>query len=467
MSMFQKATKRAVKARIALDGPSGSGKSFTALTWAEVFGKKTAAVDTERASLALYSDRFDFDVFEMRPPYNPKRLIEAIRDAEQAGYDTLVIDSLSHFWEGEGGVLDMVDDAAVKAHGNSYAGWKAGTPALRELIDAILASDLHIIATMRAKQEYVLEEDSRGKKVPKKVGMAPVMRAGVEYEFTLIGDLDLDHRLTISKSRASALADMVVPAGKAGEAAEQFLAWMSSGTRIVSREQVDMLLQRFRQIEPREIMVAAKRRFADEYGNPENLPVDRFEEALAFVNGYLDEPSPASAVRDHGVEAPAGSAVEPPQAATPPQPAAVPAAKPVTDLMGALEDSLAQAKAREDAKPVTSVKKLTRKEVDEVKKAAEGLDPTVLAILIFGQTDGDTDSPAGVLNTQLGTLLARIDAAKKGNLPTGYADVADRWAAWTEGTALPDNPEFDVDPGDLDPAAEVEADREQVEAGDR
>jgi signal recognition particle GTPase len=93
--MFTKATKRAVKARVALDGPTGSGKTWTALTWAKVLGKRTALVDTERGSASLYSDHFDFDVLEMTPPYEPKRLIEALNAAEADGYDVVIVDRLS------------------------------------------------------------------------------------------------------------------------------------------------------------------------------------------------------------------------------------------------------------------------------------------------------------------------------------------------------------------------------------
>lgn len=228
---FQKATKSQLKARVALDGPSGAGKTWTALEWAGVLaaGGTVAVVDTEHGSASLYADTFDFDVLTWAPPYDPGKLADTIRAAQKAGYSVLVIDSLSHFWEGEGGTRDIVDAAAERAKGNTFAGWKVGTPALRNLIDTMLASDLHVIATMRSKMEYVLETDGRGRQVPKKVGMAPVMRAGVEYEFTLVGDLDLEHRIVITKSRCSALADTVVQPGRAAEAAEAFMGWLNEG----------------------------------------------------------------------------------------------------------------------------------------------------------------------------------------------------------------------------------------------
>ena len=228
MSMFQRAVKRQARARVALEGPTGSGKTWNSLVWATALGQRVALVDTERGSASLYAPHFNFDVVEFQPPYDPARLVEVIKAAVAENYDVLVIDSLSHFWEGEGGTLDIVDAAASRARGNTYAGWKVGTPALRHLVDTMLGCSLHLVVTMRSKMEYVLQEVN-GRQVPQKVGMAPVMRAGVEYEFTLVGDLDLEHRLTISKSRCDVLADLVAPKDRIREAAERFAAWLNEG----------------------------------------------------------------------------------------------------------------------------------------------------------------------------------------------------------------------------------------------
>ena len=280
MSVFQKATKRAVKARVALDGPTGSGKTWTALTWATVLGKRIALIDTERGSASLYSDHFDFDVLEMTPPYEPQRLVEALVAAEKEGYEVVVIDSLSHFWEGEGGTLDIVDGASQRANGNSFAGWKVGTPALRHLIDTMLGLDAHLIVTMRSKMEYVLEEDSRGKKVPRKIGMAPVMRAGVEYEFTLVGDLDLEHRLSISKSRSDLLADQVYQAGRAAEGAETFKTWLEAGEPVAPRNEVDALKSRLNALDG-----PARKAFRDQFGRPDGLLLSQLDDAKSYVAG--------------------------------------------------------------------------------------------------------------------------------------------------------------------------------------
>lgn len=289
MSTFQKATKKNVRARVAFDGPSGSGKTWTALEWATVLGQKIAVADTERGSASLYADRFSFDVLEFSPPFHPDRLVEAIKSAEKAAYDVLIIDSLSHFWEGEGGVLDIADAAGSRAGGNSWAGWKSATPALRHLIDTILASDLHIIVTMRSKTEWTQEEytDSKGhrKSRPVRLGMAPVMRQGTEYEMTIVGDLDLEHRLTITKSRCDALSDLVVQPGRAGEAAETFLNWTQSGAEAASRNDIDALKAQLNRLDP-EVRKPAKEAFVAEFGNPDFLLASKLEAARALVAGY-------------------------------------------------------------------------------------------------------------------------------------------------------------------------------------
>ena len=232
LAQARQATRRQLKARVAFDGPSGSGKTWTSLEWATVLadGGRVLVIDTEHGSASLYSDVFTFEVITWAPPYDPGELADTIRDAGPAGFAVVVVDSLSHFWEGEGGTLDIVDAAAQKAKGNTWAGWKTGTPALRHLVDVILASPFHVLATMRSKTEWVLEKDPRtGKEKPVRVGMAPVMRAGAEYEFTLVADLDLDHRVSITKSRCSALADALIQPGRAGDAARLFRDWLSTG----------------------------------------------------------------------------------------------------------------------------------------------------------------------------------------------------------------------------------------------
>lgn len=229
--MFQKAVRTQAKLRMALDGPSGSGKTYTALVAAKTLanGGKVAVIDTERGSASLYSDLFEFDVAELHS-FSPAEYIKLIEEAEEAGYTVIVIDSLSHAWEGEGGALDMVEDARKRQRtDNSFTAWKDVTPLHRRLVDTMLQSKAHIIATMRSKMDYVQEKDEKtGKTVIRKVGLAPIQRQGMEYEFTIVGDMDLDHNLVISKSRMAGLADKVEH--KPGEKFfRQIVDWLSLG----------------------------------------------------------------------------------------------------------------------------------------------------------------------------------------------------------------------------------------------
>lgn len=228
MFNFQKAAKTQKKLRMALMGPSGSGKTYTALTLATELaaGGQIALLDTERGSASLYSDRFSFDTCQLED-FNPQYYIEAIEAAAQAGYAVLIIDSLSHAWSGEGGVLDQVN----RRGGNTFTdGWgKVGTPLQNRLMKAILEAPMHVIATLRVKTEYVVEKDDKGKSVPKRVGLAAVQREGVEYEFDLIGVLDLQNTLAIEKTRMVELAGAIITKPDA-KLARKIRAWLSDDT---------------------------------------------------------------------------------------------------------------------------------------------------------------------------------------------------------------------------------------------
>src|SRR5438552_12827396 len=242
-ALFVPAVKTRQKARVALAGPPGSGKTWIALAWAErlaagVDGRgdgraQVGVVDTERRSAGLYAKHFVFDTFAFDPPFTVARLVEVMSAAEAEGYAVVVIDSLSQFWDGEGGVLDTVDDATARARGNSSAGWKQATPLQRRLVDAITGVDAHVIVTLRTRLEYVMVEYTDGdgyrRYRPERIGMAPIQRPGIEYEFQLVGDLDLQHRLTISKSRCEALADTIIDPDRVTDAAQVLLEWLEDG----------------------------------------------------------------------------------------------------------------------------------------------------------------------------------------------------------------------------------------------
>jgi hypothetical protein len=225
---FTHASKEQAKARIALTGPSGSGKTYTALVVGTELGKRVAVIDTERGSAAKYADQFSFDTLQL-VTFEPTALVDALAVAADAGYDVIVVDSFSHFWSGAGGMLEQVDNAAKRAgSGGSFAGWREARPMERAMIDALLAYPGHVIATMRAKTEYVVETDERGRKVPRKVGLKPDQRDGIEYEFDIVGDLDHENTLVLSKSRAAPLSGLVIRKPDA-HFAEAILTWLNTG----------------------------------------------------------------------------------------------------------------------------------------------------------------------------------------------------------------------------------------------
>lgn len=173
---FRKAERKKAKLRLALCGPSGSGKTYSALLVAQGLAPegRIALIDTERGSGELYSSLTAYDVATLTPPFTPNRYIELIRKAEEAGYAVLIIDSLSHAWTGEGGVLDMHDKAtAASKSGNGFVSWREVTPHHNALIDTIINADLHLIATMRTKTAYDILDDGNGKKAARQGWLGP------------------------------------------------------------------------------------------------------------------------------------------------------------------------------------------------------------------------------------------------------------------------------------------------------
>jgi nucleoside-triphosphatase THEP1 len=227
---FKVATKAAAKLRLGLIGPAGSGKTMTALRIASGLGGRIAVIDTERGSASLYAGErgLAFDVEEL-DTYEVERFIQAIRDAAEAGYSTVVIDSLSHAWAGKGGILEYVDNAGKRNQGGgNFGAWRDATPRHNALVDAILGAPMHVICTLRSKVEYVVENVG-GRNQVRKVGLQPVQRDGLEYEFTVVGDVSQDHDLVVTKTRAAWLKDAVIR--EAGEdLGKKLAAWLSEGT---------------------------------------------------------------------------------------------------------------------------------------------------------------------------------------------------------------------------------------------
>lgn len=196
---FKKASKDKLKLRLALEGVTGCGKSYSSLRLASGLispGQKILVIDTERGSGKVYSDYFDYDVYEINPPYNPNFLIEVMKEAEKAGYHVIIIDSISHFWADEGGVLKIVEaHAEGSASKNRYNAWSKGTDIQDKMVNTMLGLNCHVIATMRSKMGHEQYKDEKGKPHVKKLGLAPIQRDTLEYEFTIILNIDQETHL--------------------------------------------------------------------------------------------------------------------------------------------------------------------------------------------------------------------------------------------------------------------------------
>ena len=230
MSIFRKAERRKAKLRLAITGPTGSGKTYGALQVAQGLGGRIAMIDTENGSGDLYSSICEYDIMNINAPFDPRKYIQAIHDAENEGYDVLIIDSLSHCWISEGGLLDMKEQLATSGKYNSFSAWSKVTPIQNKLIEAMLTSKCHIIATMRSRTDYVQVVNDKGRTEIRKVGLAPVQRDGMDYEFSVVFDLNNEHTVTVSKDRTSIFD------GKnftlSSETGATLLDWLNSGKNI-------------------------------------------------------------------------------------------------------------------------------------------------------------------------------------------------------------------------------------------
>lgn len=258
--MLREAINRQGKLRMALVGPSGSGKTYTALTLAKVLsqGGKVAVIDTENGSVEKYASEY----LKMEPvenqqrflwdnldDFSPKSYVAKIKMCEAEGVDVIVIDSATHEWKGPGGALDMVEEVANQSKSaNSFAAWRKVTPEHNRFVDAIIRSKAHVIVTIRAKTEYVLQEDERGRKVPTKIGLQPEQRDNIEYEFDVIAHLDSENKFTVTKTRCSVLQGYASkPANR--EVADILVSWLTSGEAPIAPEMSDIAKSFLQKIE--------------------------------------------------------------------------------------------------------------------------------------------------------------------------------------------------------------------------
>jgi len=231
---LQTAKRSQAKIKMALQGSAGSGKTMSALLIARGLTsdnlEKVAVIDTENGSSNLYAHLGNYNVLSLEPPYTPEKYIEAIDICLKSNMGVIIIDSISHCW-------DELLDFHSKLPGNSFANWNKVTPRQKAFVDKILQSPAHFIATMRTKQDYVLNQKD-GKYVPEKVGLKAVQRDGVEYEFTLVFDIDSKHFATASKDRTNLFnnkPDFLINSSTG----KRLLEWCNSGFSIeIARKEI-------------------------------------------------------------------------------------------------------------------------------------------------------------------------------------------------------------------------------------
>lgn len=237
--MFETVTRQKSKLRMGLVGTSGSGKTLGALYIA--YGitadwSKIALIDTEHERGRFYANRTDLEIptgtflyQSLTAPYSPEKYIAYVQEAAAAvGPDgVIIVDSFSHAWDNEGGVLDIKNEIAkTQKNGNSFSAWDEAGKVQNNLINAILSVNAHTIVTMRAKMAYAMETDDRGKTRPVKIGLAPVQRENAEYEFDIVINISRDHTAVTSKDTTflDAFSGIITP-----EIGKQLHEWLDNG----------------------------------------------------------------------------------------------------------------------------------------------------------------------------------------------------------------------------------------------
>ena len=275
-TMAAPAVRPALHARAILSGPPGAGKTRSALIIAQTLGGKILMVDTEKESALAYADDFEFDHLRWAPPFDPRELGRMLIEAGQ-NYDVVIVDSLSHFWRGEGGVLDIA--------GGKYTGWADARPAHADMVEGILGCQAHIILCVRSKVAHEQVQEG-GKWVVKKLGMQSITDDDLEYEINVSLSMDMDHSMTVAKSRSVAVpVGRTFKAGHAEDFANAYAEWLAGGEPPADKETIDGLLARLNAL-PEEHRKGAKQEFMAQLGRPETLPTARVKDADALVTAW-------------------------------------------------------------------------------------------------------------------------------------------------------------------------------------
>jgi hypothetical protein len=253
---IQKACKMQSKLKLAIFGISGSGKTKSALRIASGMGNKIIVIDSEFGSSNLYADEFDFDVINITEP-TIDNYIECLEAC--AGYDVIIIDSLTHCWQG---LLKEVADLEKTKYKNSFGAWSEGTPRQKTLINTILRCQSHLIATMRQKTEWTTIRTENGI-TPSRVGLAPEQGKGIEYEFTLLMQLTMDHVATVIKDRTGKYQDKIIEK-PSEEFGKELMEWLNIGASIeeILKSYIEKITKTDSLIALKDVYITSKKQLA-------------------------------------------------------------------------------------------------------------------------------------------------------------------------------------------------------------
>lgn len=288
LSQAREAVRPALKARLMLSGPPGAGKTRSGLIVASQLaeGAPILGIDTEKESMLTYADDFTFTHLPWQPPYHPAELAETITDAGKQ-YGVILIDSLSHFWRGTGGTLDISS--------GRFTGWKEARAVQETMVEAILTCPAHVVLAVRAKVEFTQEQEANGKQVVRKLGMAAQQDDTLEYELNVAVDLAMDHTATISKSRTTAL-----PVGRTFKGSQMedlaiiYRGWLAAGEPPAKKADVEALRARVAAL-PERLRKECVQAFHAGLGKVEQLREGQLADADALIAGYEAQANPGEA----------------------------------------------------------------------------------------------------------------------------------------------------------------------------
>lgn len=288
LDLAQTAVRPKMHGRCMISGPSGGGKTWTALGIARVLADDDMArvlvIDTERESALTYADVFPgFVHVPWRPPYDPGELTAELAKLDPDRWSVVVLDSGSHFWRAQGGTLDIAD--------GRFGGWKTARPIQEALVQAFLGVPAHLILCLRSKMEYLVEGGGSGSKQQvSKVGLAPVQDDTLVYEMNVALDMDLQHVITVTKSRTPAVpVGRMYPAGLEAKCANDYKEWLAGGIPPANREDVDRIVARFGDVVDAEVRKSVKAEFVTQFGMPHSLTAEAVPAAAEWLEFALDE----------------------------------------------------------------------------------------------------------------------------------------------------------------------------------